>query len=166
MTSDPTWTGTRFDGVPDQGFKTFAQIYASWAASQAFYREGLYYRLGYDSLEDYLVRAWENSYRTRNPENLIAMIDTWLRCDVSDNEQYNRDYPAALAAIQAKTWVMPGSTDLYFTPEDCQAEAALIPNAHYLPIPSIWGHRAGNPYQNSADEQFIRDAIQELLEDV
>ena len=166
LTSDPTWTGTGFDGVPDRGFKTFAQIYASWAASQAFYRDGLYYHLGYESLEDYLVRAWENGYRTRNPENLIAMIDTWLRCDVSDNEIYKRDYPAALAAIQAKTWVMPGSTDLYFTPEDCQAEAALIPNAHYLPIPSIWGHRAGNPYQNPADEQFIRDAIRELLEDV
>ena len=166
LTSDPAWTGTGFNGVPDRGFKTFARIYASWAASQAFYREGLHYSLGYDSLEDYLVRAWENGYRTRNPENLIAMIDTWLRCDVSDNELYQEDYPAALAAIKAKTWVMPGSTDLYFTPEDCQAEALRIPNARYLPIPSIWGHRAGNPYQNPADEHFIRDAIRELLEDV
>jgi homoserine O-acetyltransferase/O-succinyltransferase len=165
LTSDPAWTGTGFDGVPDRGFKTFAQIYASWAASQAFYREALYYGLGYDSLEDYLVRAWEQGYRKRNPENLIAMIDTWLRCDVSDNEIYHGDYPAALAAIEAKTWVMPGSTDLYFTPEDCQAEAQLIPGARYLPIPSIWGHRAGNPYQNPADEQFIRDAIRVLLID-
>ena len=61
---------------------------------------------------------------------------------------------------------MPGSTDLYFTPEDCQAEALHIPNARYLPIPSIWGHRAGNPYQNSIAERFIGDAIRELLEDV
>jgi homoserine O-acetyltransferase len=32
---------------------------------------------------------------------------------------------------------MPATTDLYFTPEDCLAEADLIPHAQYLPIPSI-----------------------------
>jgi len=58
---------------------------------------------------------------------------------------------------------MPATTDLYFTPEDCAAEAALIPRAEYRPIPSIWGHRAGNPYQNPEDEAFIRRAIAELL---
>jgi homoserine O-acetyltransferase/O-succinyltransferase len=34
-----------------------------------------------------------------------------------------------------------------------------------LPIPSIWGHRAGNPYQNPQDERFIREAIANLLEE-
>ena len=59
---------------------------------------------------------------------------------------------------------MPSITDLYFTPEDCQAEANLIPNAEFLPIPSIWGHRAGNPYQNPVDQVFIRQAVHHLLE--
>ena len=91
------------------------------------------------------------------------MIDTWLRCDVSDNPLYQGDYDRALAAIQAHTWVMPSTTDLYFTPADCQREAAQIPRATYRPIPSIWGHRAGNPYQNPADEAFIREAVRECL---
>ena len=164
LTADPTWTGGGFDGVPERGFRAFARIYASWAASQAFYREKLYDKLGYESLEDYLLRAWEANYRKRDPRNLIAMLDTWLRCDVSDNPTYQGDYQKALASIQAKTLVMPATTDLYFTPEDCQAEAALIPNAQYRPIPSIWGHRAGNPYQNPADEAFIRSAVGELLD--
>jgi homoserine O-acetyltransferase/O-succinyltransferase len=164
LTSDPTWNGYGFEGVPDRGFQTFARIYASWAASPAFYREGLYYQFGYESLEDYLVRGWEANYRQRNPDHLIAMIDTWLHCDVSDNPIYHQDYRAALGAIRAKTLVMPSATDLYFTPEDCQAEAALIQQSTYLPIPSIWGHRAGNPYQNPADELFIRQAVQNLLE--
>jgi homoserine O-acetyltransferase len=55
-------------------------------------------------------------------------------------------------------------TDLYFTPEDCQREARLIPKAKYLPIPSIWGHRAGNPYQNPQDAAFIREAVCSVLE--
>jgi homoserine O-acetyltransferase/O-succinyltransferase len=163
LTADPTWNGIRFEGVPDRGFRTFARIYASWAASQAFYRKASYYDLGYDSLEDYLVRGWEVGYRKRDPHNLIAMLDTWLHCDLSDNAAYQKDYSCALKSIQAQTLVMPSTTDLYFTPEDCAAEAALIPNADFLPIPSIWGHRAGNPYQNPEDEAFIQRAVWDLL---
>ena len=163
LTSDPTWNGKRFEGTPDRGFHTFAQIYASWAASQAYYRAKPYLAWGYDSLEDYILRGWEAGYRKRDPHNLLAMIDTWLRCDVSDNPVYQGDYAKAMGAITAKTLVMPATTDLYFTPEDCEAEAALITNAEYRPIPSIWGHRAGNPYQNPEDEAFIQGAIAALL---
>jgi homoserine O-acetyltransferase/O-succinyltransferase len=163
LTADPAWNGTCFEATPDRGFRAFANIYASWAASQAFYREGIYYTLGYSSLDEYLEQAWESSYRKRDPHNLLAMIDTWSHCDVSDNPFYQGDYAAAMAAIQATTWVMPVTTDLYFTPEDCAAEAALIPHSEYHPIPSIWGHRAGNPYQNPIDEAFIRANIQTLL---
>ena len=164
LTADPTWNGTKFEAIPDRGFKAFACIYASWAASQAYYKQGIYYQFGYDSLEDYLVGGWEANYRKKDPLNYLAMIDTWLHCDVSNNPTYQGDYDKALKAITAKTLVMPSTTDLYFTPEDCQAEADIIPNAEYLPIPSIWGHRAGNPYQNSEDEMFIKKAVEKLLE--
>jgi homoserine O-acetyltransferase/O-succinyltransferase len=163
LTSDPAWTGDRFEGIPERGFRTFAQIYASWAASQAFYRARLYLDWGYTSLEEYLLQGWEANYRKRDPHDLIAMLDTWLHCDVGQNSIYHGDYTAALKSIQAQTWVMPSTTDLYFTPEDCQAEADLIPYAHYCPIPSIWGHRAGNPYQNPEDEAFIREMVWILL---
>ncbi len=164
LTADPVWNGTKFEGIPDRGFRTFARIYASWAASQAYYREGLYYQFGYKSLEDYLQRGWETNYRKRNPHNLLAMIDTWLGCDVSNNPTYQGDYHKALKSITAKTLVMPGTTDLYFTLEDCKVEADLISHAQYLPIPSIWGHRAGNPYQNYEDEMLIKNAVKELLD--
>jgi hypothetical protein len=78
--------------------------------------------LGYESLEDYLQRGWEAGYRKRDPHNLLAMIDTWLRCDVSNNSIYQGDYHRALSSIQAKTLVMPSTTDLYFTLEDCEVE--------------------------------------------
>lgn len=163
LTADPTWTGKAFEGVPERGFRTFAQIYASWAASQDFYRARLYQDWGFTSLEDYLLRGWEASYRKRNPHDLIAMLDTWLCCNIGQNNTYCGDSDAALKAIKAETLVMPSTTDLYFTPADCQAEAALVPKAHYCPIPSIWGHRAGNPYQNPEDESFIRTSVRKLL---
>lgn len=163
LQGDPAWNGERFEGTPERGFHTFTQIYASWAASQAYYRAEPYLAWGYESLEDYLLRSWEAGYRRRDPHNLLAMIETWLHCDVGDNPTYGGDTVQALGSITAQTLVMPATTDLYFTPEDCEAEASLIPNSEYRPIPSIWGHRAGNPYQNPEDESFIQQAVQDLL---
>jgi homoserine O-acetyltransferase len=163
LIADPVWNGRRFEGVPDRGYQAYARIYASWAASQAYYREQPYLQLGYDSLEDYLLRGWEANYRKRDPHNLIAMIDTWLRCDIGNTPVFQGDTTKALSTIQAQTLVMPATTDLYFTPEDCQQEAEQIRHATYRPIPSIWGHRAGNPYQNPEDEALIRQAITTLL---
>ncbi|KPQ36631.1 MAG: homoserine O-acetyltransferase MetX [Phormidesmis priestleyi Ana] len=163
LKGDPAWNGECFEAVPDRGFHTFTQIYASWAASQAYYRAKPYLEWGYTSLEDYLLRSWEAGYRKRDPHNLLAMIETWLHCDVGSNPVYRGSYNDAMKAITAKTLVMPATTDLYFTPEDCEAESKLIENSQYLPIPSIWGHRAGNPYQNAEDEIFIKQAVNKLL---
>lgn len=164
LKGDPAWNGERFEGTPERGFHTFTQIYASWAASQAYYRSQPYLQWGYHSLEDYLQRSWEANYRKRDPHNLLAMIETWLHCDISNNPIYQGDYAHAMASISAQTLVMPATTDLYFPPEDCLAEARLIPNSHYSPIPSIWGHRAGNPYQNPEDETFIKQAVHQLMQ--
>ena len=70
---------------------------------------------------------------------------------------------AALAAIKARTYVMPGETDLYFPPQDNQYEADHMPNAEFVPIPSVWGHFAGGPGLNSDDAAFIDRKIGELL---
>lgn len=106
LTADQAWNGIIFETIPDRGFKAFARIYASWAASQAYYRQGIYSQFGYDSLEDYLIRGWEANYRKRDPHNLLAMIDTWLHCDVSNNSIYQGNYEKALKSITAKTFVM------------------------------------------------------------
>lgn len=99
LQGDPAWNGERFERMPDRGFHTFTQIYASWAASQAYYRAKPYLEWGYESLEDYLLRSWEAGYRKRDPHNLLAMIETWLRCDVGDNPVYQGDYAKALGSI-------------------------------------------------------------------
>ena len=76
---------------------------------------------------------------------------------------YQGDLDKALGAITARTLLMPSETDLYFRVEDNWREAAQMPNAELRPIPSIWGHRAGNPSDNAEDERFIREAVAELL---
>ena len=58
---------------------------------------------------------------------------------------------------------MPGATDLYFRVADSEAELPHLRSAKLLPIPSIWGHRAGNPVGNAADAAFLRDAVRAWL---
>lgn len=161
LTADPTWNGRTFDGVPERGFRAFARIYASWAASQEFYRRRAYVALGYSDLDDYLARAWEPFYRRRDALDHLAMLGTWMRSDVG--AAMDGDTRAALRSIRAQALVMPSTSDLYFTVDDCAAEAALIPGAMFRPLHSWWGHRAGNPVQNPIDALAIRRAIDDLM---
>jgi homoserine O-acetyltransferase len=163
LTSDPAWQGDFFTARPERGLRAFGRVYAGWALSQAYYREHVYLSQGFGSLEDCLIRDWEASFLRRDASNLLSMLQTWKRSDISENPLYQRDLPRALAGIQARTLIMPCTHDLYFTEEDSRAEAAHIPCCEVRPIPSIWGHRAGNPRSNSVDEQFIRTAIADLL---
>lgn len=43
----------------DKGLRALGRVYAGWGFSQAFYRERVYETLGYENLEDFMVRFWE-----------------------------------------------------------------------------------------------------------
>ncbi len=163
LTADGAWRDGRFIERPVRAMRAFARVYAGWAMSQAWYREKLWSTIGFASLEDYLVRAWEGNFLRRQPEDLLSMIETWAQSDISDNPIYNGDLAKALAAIKARAIIMPSTTDLYFTAADSEAETKQMPNATFRPIVSIWGHRAGNPIQCPEDEAVLRNAVRELL---
>ena len=163
LTADPNWRGDHFAAHPVRGLRAMGRVYAGWALSQAFYRERLYEGAGYSSLEDFLVRNWEANFLRRDAHDLLASLETWKQSDISDNPVHEGNLDRALGSIRARAIVMPCRTDLYFTPEDSEAEAALMPNAEYRPIDSIWGHRAGNPLFNPDDEAALREAVRNLL---
>jgi homoserine O-acetyltransferase/O-succinyltransferase len=163
LTADPAWCGTHFTEKPERGLRAMGRVYAGWGMSQEYYRDEIWRQSGFSSLEDYLVRSWEWNFLRRDADNLLAMLWSWMRGDISANELYDGDLPAALGAIRARTILMPSETDLYFRVEDNRREQQFMRNAELRPIPSIWGHRAGNPTDNQADEAFIREAVQDLL---
>ncbi len=163
LTADPAWQDGYFATQPLRGLRAMGRIYAGWALSQDFYREELYLKLGFSSLEDFLISGWEANFQRRDTNDLLAMLWTWQHADISANELYGGDLAKALAAIRARAIVMPSETDLYFRVEDNRREVAKMPNAELRPIPSIWGHRAGNPTQNPEDARFLNDALRELL---
>lgn len=165
LTADPAWTGDRFDGDPSRGLRAFALIYASWAASQPFYRSLPLADLGHASVEAYVERLWLPLYQRHDPRDLLAMLDTWLGCDVAAAAGCGEDLAAALGSIRARVSVLACRQDLYFPPADCAAEAGLIPGATFAVIDSHLGHRAGNPRDDPGVQARLRQALEALVGD-
>ena len=164
LTADAAWNEGWYKEQPNKGLRAAARVYAGWGFSQAFYRARLDIEsLGYSSLEDFLIAFWEGFFLPKDANNLLTMLWTWQNSDISNNELYKGDYKKALGAIKAKTYVMPGKTDLYFPPEDSEFEVANMPNAKLNPIPSIWGHFAGGPGTNPEDVKYLDQKLKELL---
>ena len=164
MTADAAFENGWYKEKPNKGLRAAARVYAGWGFSQAFYRQKLDLEaLGFSSLEDFLVAFWEGFFMPKDANNLLTMLWTWQNGDISDNELYHGDFVKALAAIKAKTYVMPGQTDLYFPPEDSENEVSHMPNAKLIPIPSVWGHFAGGPGTNPKDVAFLDAKVKELL---
>lgn len=164
LTADAAFAGGWYKSKPETGLRAMARVYAGWGFSQAFYREELDIKtLGFSSLEDFLIAFWEGFFLPKDANNLLTMLWTWQNGDISANELYGGDFKKALGAIKAKAYVMPGATDLYFPPADSEFEVANMPNAKFIPIPSIWGHFAGGPGTNPVDVKFLDEKLKELL---
>jgi homoserine O-acetyltransferase len=156
--------GGRFSAPPIAALRAFGRSYASWALSQDFYRAGLHLSaLGASSLDDFLRTQWESRFIQRDAANLYAHLHTWLASDISANAIYHGDLTIALNAIQARVLLMPGETDLYFRVADNEAELPHLTFGELAPIPSRWGHRAGNPEQNPEDARFLRERVRRFL---
>jgi homoserine O-acetyltransferase/O-succinyltransferase len=163
LMADPAYRDGAFRERPERGFRALARIYAGWAMSQTFYRNELWRGLGATSLEDYLVTFWEAHYARRDPSDLLAQFWTWQHADISANTFYQGDFAAALSAIQARTLLMPGDHDLYFQVDDSYLELQHLRHGELRPIPSVWGHRAGNPMNQPDDRAFIEQHVTALL---
>jgi len=150
----------RFAAEPTAALRAFSHQYAGWALSQDFYRDGLDNAvLGHADLETFLSAEWEVAFAHQRAADLYAQMVTWSAADISAGG----DLAASLARISAKVLLMPSQTDLYFRVADNAAELPHLRSGELRPIPSVWGHRAGNPRANPADLGFLRDNVRAWL---
>jgi len=164
LCADPTWNNGNYSNVPIKGLKAFGRVYAGWAFSQAFFREKKYKELGFNNVEELLI-DWENDHVNNwDANNLLTKLLTWQKGDISQGPLYNGNFIEALKNIKAKAILMPCSTDLYFTPEDNEFELKHISNAELRTYDSIWGHCVANPGNDKKFENYLDQAISELLE--
>ena len=163
LLADRGFDGGDYATPPTRGIRAFARVWAGWGPSQAVYRNALYRELGHSTPDDHMTAFWEANFLQFDANDLLAMLDTWQRSDISDNPVHRGDYAAALAAITARTLLLPGATDLYFPVADNEQQARGMRDAEVRPIPSDWGHIAGAPGLHAPDVAFLDAALAELL---
>ncbi len=165
LTADAAFAGGDYTAPPEAGLRAFGRVYAGWAYSQTFYREGLHRELGFETWEDLLL-DWEQDHLGWDANDLLAKLHTWQLGDISANDRYRGDFERALGAITARAILVPCTTDLYFPPEDNAIEARHMPNADLRPYVSPWGHCVASPGRTGSDFlRFLDSCINELLAD-
>ncbi len=164
LEADGNWNGGDWQVQPEKGLRAFGRVYAGWAFSQTFYREGLYRELGFETIEALLV-DWEEDHLNWDGNDLLAKLWSWQHGDISDNELYRGDFARALGAIQARAIVVACCTDLYFPPEDNALEVAQMAAAELRVFDSPFGHCVASPGVHRDFMDFLDAAIVELLDD-
>jgi homoserine O-acetyltransferase/O-succinyltransferase len=162
LEADSAFAEGRYVEPPLKGLAAFGRVYAGWAYSQTFFRERLYEQLGHVSPQA-LLSDWAREHQGYDANDLLCVLSSWQRADISDNPLYQGDLPRALAAITARAIIMPCSTDLYFPPEDSRLEVSLLPRAELRILESKFGHVAGGPGRVPRDTAFVEAAIVDLL---
>ena len=163
LCADQNWNNGEYISPPIDGLKAFARVYAGWAFSQTFYRESLFKKIGYETIEDLLV-DWENDHiENWDANNLLTKLATWQSSDISVGPLYNGNFILALKSIKAKTILMPCTQDLYFPPKDNFIEARYIMNAEIRPFDSPFGHCVANPGNDLNFELSLDRAIVDLI---
>ncbi len=164
LCADQNWKDGNYVKPPEAGLKAFGRVYAGWAFSQTFYREGLYRQLGFQTIEE-LMQDWERDHvQCWDANDLLSKLATWQAGDISTGPLYNGDYKQALGAIEARAILMPCTQDLYFPPEDNEIEAHHMSNAIFRPYDSPWGHCAANPGNDTGFTAQLDLNIHELLQ--
>ncbi|KAJ7209766.1 Alpha/Beta hydrolase protein [Mycena pura] len=149
-----------------RGTIAFSRVYATWALSQAWFRERSWETRGFSDLETYLRVAWEGGLGKWDANDLLCMLQTWQNGDISKfgPEEERGDLALALARIKAKALVMPSRSDFYFPPEDSEEEVKHLEHGELKVIESIWGHFAGGGGGTKDDDEYIKREVQRFME--
>lgn len=140
ITSDPAWNAGWYQSNEDvhNGLRFHARLFAVMGWSTEYFRKEKWRDLGFTSLEDFQTGFTEAYFTPMDPNDLLCMLRKWQRGDVS--RVTSGDLVAALGRIQAKTYVMPIDSDMFFVPGDCKLEQKLIPNSEFHELSSVAGH--------------------------
>lgn len=163
--SDPAWNGGWYASGLDvrNGLDRMARIVATLGWSRAFYLEKRWRSvLGMSSLDDFINGVMKAYFEPMDPNVLLCEMHKWRRADVTRHTGGN--LAAALGRITAKTCVMPIDHDLFFPPDECELDRAMIPGATLTVIGSKEGHMGLNGFEPGYMAQ-VDTALATLLAD-
>jgi homoserine O-acetyltransferase len=163
LTSDPAWQNGWYQKGTDvrDGMDRMAKVVANQGWSREFYQEERWRTvLGMSSLKDFINGVMKAYFEPMDPNDLLCQIWKWQRADISRHTA--GDLGAALRRIKAKTMIMPIDHDMFFPPNECEADQKLISGSKLRVIASKEGHFALNGFEPKYIEQ-VDTHLKELL---
>ena len=163
ITSDPGWNMGNYKSNMEvaDGLKRHADIWAVMGFCPEFFKQEKWDLFGVASSEELVEGFLEPFFQLMDPNALLSMAWKWQRGDISRHT--NGDLAKALGIIQAKVYVMPIETDMFFPPSDCADEEKLIPDSELRVISSVAGHFALFGGEGEAYHGQIDGHLKELL---
>lgn len=140
ITSDPGWNKGWYteNSKVHHGLRRHARLWSVMGFCTDFFAEKGWEIFGFSSVEDFEIGFMEALFSQMDPNNLLTMAWKWQRGDVS--RDFNGDLQKALNSIQAKVYVMPIDSDMFFKVKDCEREQKMIKNSELRVIKSLGGH--------------------------
>lgn len=138
--SDPGFNGGEYTSHTEvaDGLRRQSHLWAVMGFSTEYWKREEWRSLGFDSKEAVLSDFLDALFLSMDPNTLLNNAWKWQRGDVSRHT--DGDLAAALGRVQAKTFVMPISEDMFFPVRDCAAEQELIPGSELRVIEDNAGH--------------------------
>lgn len=166
LRSDPAFAGGRYAAPPRRGLERMAETWAGFALSPRYFSLGLHQAhadIAADTIEAFLAK-WRRRYDGKDANDLLLQLDAWRRHDISGTPGCGGDLATAAARARMPVLFMPGSTDVYFNPEDVADQARFFPDARIRVIESLAGHAAALG-REAADRAFIDEAVRAFLKE-
>jgi len=140
ITTDPGFNNGNYQSPAEvaDGLRRHAEMWTVMGWSTDFFRLNRHKELGFNNMDHFLAEFMVPYFAPMDPNCLLTMGWKWQHADVTRHT--NGDLAQALGRITAKVFVMPVSHDMFFPPQDCEAEQKLIPDSKFRPIQSIDGH--------------------------
>lgn len=163
LLADQTYADGEYTAPPQAGLRAVARMWSAWSPSARFFRDKEFQKLGFPTAGDFVSGFWEPWYACLDANDFLSQLWTWQHADVSAGDTFHGDLSAALAAITARTFVVPSERDPYFPIEDAAWEAEHIAAAELHVVPGTWGHFVLTGSDPDSAE-FITSALRTLLD--
>ena len=79
LTADSAFADGDYADQPHAGLRAFSRVYAGWGLSQAFCWDRVFERLGFATLEDFIVGVWEPNFTDRDGDTHAALASVKAR---------------------------------------------------------------------------------------
>jgi homoserine O-acetyltransferase len=166
LRSDPAFADGRYTTQPTLGLERLSETWAGFALSPRYFSTGMHQKhpdIAADTIEDFLAK-WRRRYDGKDANNLLLQLDVWRRHDVGATPGCHGDLATAAARANMPVLFMPGSTDVYFNPDDVREQAAHFSGARIEVIESLAGHAAALG-REAEDRERVCAAIAAFLDE-